>query len=138
MTTRKELTEQWPDLGIRSKDIVVLIEHGMLQESFLVPKGYHVLVADVDSAVQCRGCGRLFINQSSADWDSIANTYYCVKCAFKYAVDKGVQLIASGYEWICPSCQAENTIGAVPADRTITCPRCSKNFDIENFGHAIG
>jgi hypothetical protein len=52
-----------------------------------------------------------------------------------------VDLIASGYEWICPNCDEDNreisinVIGTAIGD--VTCQSCGETFDIGNYDHCF-
>lgn len=52
-----------------------------------------------------------------------------------------VSLIASGYEWICPSCDHDNKIGWIPVVGTaigeVKCDNCGKCFSAESYDHAF-
>ena len=55
--------------------------------------------------------------------------------------DKGqnalfVDIIASGYEWICPDCQAYNR--EIEATQLVTCKDCGRVFYTNPPEHAIG
>jgi len=46
-----------------------------------------------------------------------------------------VDLIASGYEWICPKCEQYNTEIAIP--KTLVCKECNEIFNINpDINHA--
>jgi transcription elongation factor Elf1 len=48
-----------------------------------------------------------------------------------------VDLIASGYDWTCPSCGQWNTVIEIPSDEMVTCGTCEKSFKISmDFHHA--
>jgi len=49
-----------------------------------------------------------------------------------------IELIASGYEWICLKCQMLNKIYEIPKQDIIECPFCNTKFKIEDFFHAYG
>lgn len=55
--------------------------------------------------------------------------------------EERVSLIASGYEWICPSCDHNNKIGWIPVVGTaigdVKCEECGKSFNAENYDHAF-
>jgi hypothetical protein len=59
---------------------------------------------------------------------------------FSYPVDEdedeGVELIASGYEWICPKC--EHFQYEIEVNTTVTCAECNKTFEVRDYHHAIG
>jgi len=47
-----------------------------------------------------------------------------------------VELIASGYEWICPHCEAFNA--EIEVTEQVTCRSCRFTFEVEDYYHAIG
>lgn len=47
-----------------------------------------------------------------------------------------VELIASGYEWMCPECAAYNQ--EIEVVETVTCVECKTTFEVEDYEHAIG
>ena len=49
-----------------------------------------------------------------------------------------VEIIASGYEWICPKCEALNKIHEIPQGEIVKCIHCNTKFRIEDFYHAYG
>ena len=49
-----------------------------------------------------------------------------------------VELIASGYEWICPKCGGFNTHYEIPPGDIIECRFCKTKFKIKDFFHAYG
>jgi hypothetical protein len=46
-----------------------------------------------------------------------------------------VELIASGYEFVCPYCNELNNIIEIPRSNIVYC-RCGKEFDIDLPEHA--
>lgn len=49
---------------------------------------------------------------------------------------KQIQLIAGGYEWICPYCDTLNT--EIEVTQNVTCSKCKKTYEVEDYQHAIG
>jgi len=49
-----------------------------------------------------------------------------------------VEIIASGYEWICPKCKTLNKIHEIPLEEIVKCIHCNTKFRIEDFYHAYG
>mgnify|MGYP001566596819 CR=1 FL=1 len=47
-----------------------------------------------------------------------------------------VDLIVSGYEWICPTCDMPNT--EIEATEHVTCWKCGKTFETHPPEHAYG
>jgi hypothetical protein len=47
-----------------------------------------------------------------------------------------VQLIASGYEWICPKCDTLNH--EIETTETVECDECETTFEVEDYHHANG
>ena len=47
-----------------------------------------------------------------------------------------IDLIASGYEWICPKCNAFNT--EIEAREFVTCGECDQDFVTSPPEHATG
>ncbi|KPL72236.1 hypothetical protein ADN00_15575 [Ornatilinea apprima] len=50
--------------------------------------------------------------------------------------DEGVDLIASGYEWVCPKCDWKNDEFEVT--ETVTCKSCGATFKVDDYNHAVG
>jgi len=46
-----------------------------------------------------------------------------------------IDLIASGYEWICPSCEDLNKEIAIT--EKVTCRGCEKTFEVNFWDHVI-
>ena len=49
-----------------------------------------------------------------------------------------IDLIASGYEWICPKCNQFNKEIEVPGNETVKCEFCLTKYKVADYGHAIG
>ncbi len=54
---------------------------------------------------------------------------------------KSVQLIASGYEFVCPRCDTFNRV--IEVTETVTCKKCYKTFEVQgglgiNVGSFLG
>jgi uncharacterized protein (DUF983 family) len=47
-----------------------------------------------------------------------------------------VELIASGYEWTCPTCGEFNREIEIPS--SVTCKKCRMEFWVEGADHAFG
>jgi len=47
-----------------------------------------------------------------------------------------VDIIASGYEWICPECERYNT--EIEITEIVTCSGCSEKFETDPAEHAFG
>jgi DNA-directed RNA polymerase subunit RPC12/RpoP len=47
---------------------------------------------------------------------------------------KNVDIIASGYEWVCPSCGRFNT--EIEVKEIVQCPGCEEKFEINPPEHA--
>lgn len=47
-----------------------------------------------------------------------------------------VDLIASGYEWICPNCEKYNR--EIESKEHVTCGQCGKTFETNPPEHAYG
>jgi len=50
--------------------------------------------------------------------------------------DGSVDIIASGYEWMCPNCEAFNRIAEIPSDEKVECDACHKAFPMSDYHHA--
>jgi len=50
---------------------------------------------------------------------------------------ESVDLIASGYEWICPHCDNLNKEIEIPRDEVL-CDKCYNTFKINDVHHACG
>jgi len=50
---------------------------------------------------------------------------------------ESVDLIASGYEWICPNCDNLNKEIEIPRDEVL-CDKCYNMFKINDVQHACG
>ena len=50
---------------------------------------------------------------------------------------KKIDLIAAGYEWVCPSCKEHNE--EICGSETVTCgnSECEEIFKVDNIDHAI-
>lgn len=46
-----------------------------------------------------------------------------------------VELIAAGYEWICPECQKHNT--EIETLSRVQCNKCDVTFDVRDYHHAL-
>ena len=49
---------------------------------------------------------------------------------------ESVDIIASGYEFVCPNCDAYNTIVQTAID--VVCGSCKPTFEVDEIEHAIG
>lgn len=49
---------------------------------------------------------------------------------------KKVELIASGYEFVCPECGAISKTKSVKL--TVECEKCGCQFKISDYNHALG
>lgn len=51
-----------------------------------------------------------------------------------------VDLIASGYDWFCPNCGADNHVTAIPKGGELTgevsCNECGHEFKVRSINHA--
>ena len=47
---------------------------------------------------------------------------------------KQVELIASGYEWTCPTCESYQK--AIEVTDIVTCTACHKEFEVADYYHA--
>lgn len=47
-----------------------------------------------------------------------------------------VDLIASGYQWICPKCKTHNK--EIEITEEVTCENCDTKFELGDYHHAIG
>ena len=48
--------------------------------------------------------------------------------------EEKVSLVASGYEWICPNCDAHNN--EIEITETVTCKECKRSFEVSDWNHA--
>lgn len=48
-----------------------------------------------------------------------------------------VDLIASGYEWICPDCGKLNKLVAIPSSLTVDCADCGQEYEVDNIHAAL-
>ena len=48
-----------------------------------------------------------------------------------------VDIIVSGYEWICPSCESLNKICEYPCDQKLKCEICGEEFVAALPEHAL-
>lgn len=46
-----------------------------------------------------------------------------------------VDLIASGYEWVCPKCDCENR--EIEVSESVTCDECESVWQVADYNHAI-
>ena len=51
-------------------------------------------------------------------------------------MNQTIELIASGYEWICPVC--ENFQKEIETSCKVTCKKCNRTFEVSNIHHATG
>ena len=49
-----------------------------------------------------------------------------------------VDMIASGYEWICPECETFHQVIEIPKVEEVTCKKCQEQFKIGEPFHARG
>lgn len=52
-----------------------------------------------------------------------------------------VDLIASGYEWVCPHCDGRGYHSIrheIEVTPTVTCPACDITYEVRDFEHAVG
>lgn len=49
---------------------------------------------------------------------------------------KSVELISSGYEWVCPNCDTLNK--EIEITKQVRCKRCWKKYEVDNAEHAHG
>jgi len=49
---------------------------------------------------------------------------------------KQIELIVSGYEFICPECNTFNKV--IEVSEFITCSSCSTKFKVQDYYHAMG
>ena len=47
---------------------------------------------------------------------------------------ESVQLIASGYEWICPDCNSFNK--EIEVTERVKCHSCKKTYAVDDYYHA--
>ena len=47
-----------------------------------------------------------------------------------------VELIASGYEWVCPNC--DTYVEEIEILKFVLCPECEKEFGVFEYYHAFG
>ncbi|MEJ2711000.1 MAG: hypothetical protein P8074_25550 [Anaerolineales bacterium] len=52
------------------------------------------------------------------------------------STSKSVELIASGYEWICPGCEIYNQ--EIEITGTVKCRECGEEFVVSDHEHAYG
>ena len=45
-----------------------------------------------------------------------------------------VELIASGYEWICPNCEEFNK--EIEITEFVTCDKCNQEYKVQDYYHA--
>ena len=62
---------------------------------------------------------------------TLAGTYYPQQ---PKPPKKAVDLIASGYEWICPKCQFYNWSTGLVTE--VECTGCERKFTVRDFHHA--
>ena len=68
---------------------------------------------------------------------------FCKKCGCHFAthnddgscVADSVELIASGYEWTCPSCEHFNR--EIQVTEEVYCQGCQREFIVEDYNHAV-
>ena len=48
---------------------------------------------------------------------------------------ESVELIASGYEWVCPECDTLNK--EIEVTKTVKCKKCHTTFEVQDYAHAI-
>ena len=51
---------------------------------------------------------------------------------------ESVDIIASGYEWICPHCDTLNKLSEYPSSQIVVCEQCGETCEAELPEHAIG
>ena len=49
---------------------------------------------------------------------------------------KTVDMIASGYEWVCPTCDEMNL--TIETGEIVVCQNCKEKFKVGNIEHAEG
>jgi hypothetical protein len=54
----------------------------------------------------------------------------------EFEEENSVELIASGYEWICPDCNQFNK--EIEVLSHVTCSECRKGFYVSDYLHAYG
>ena len=47
---------------------------------------------------------------------------------------ESVELIASGYEWICPNCDCNNH--EIGVEEMVVCKDCEEQFEVKEYYHA--
>ena len=50
--------------------------------------------------------------------------------------ESSVELIASGYDWVCPVCDHSNH--EIEVTEYVVCSKCSCGFPVSEYHHAIG
>lgn len=53
-------------------------------------------------------------------------------------MEEPVDIIASGYEWICPICEILHKIIEYPHSQHVHCERCGNTFYVDLPEHAMG
>lgn len=47
-----------------------------------------------------------------------------------------VDLIASGYEWVCPNCELLNKEIEIPHSERVECNNCGEKYEVSGHFHA--
>lgn len=50
-------------------------------------------------------------------------------------IRESVELIASGYEWVCPHGKHLNR--EIEVTQEVTCRKCKRVYDVQDYHHAI-
>ena len=53
----------------------------------------------------------------------------------KKTLENIVDLIASGYEWVCPKCETFNR--EIEVTEAVKCKRCQRKFGVASFEHSM-
>lgn len=83
---------------------------------------------------KCPECGDTCILNDAADTPDEDPTHkICNTCNYDW--DVIIELIASGYEWICPKCEHLNK--EIEVLENLVCAQCKETFVMSDYHHAL-
>lgn len=89
----------------------------------------------IRAAIALTDAGREYLNANNVvgtSYDDIQNSGICWEVMLD--VPESVDLIASGYEWICPACESFNH--EIEITESVTCPACTAKYQVQDYNHA--
>uniref|UniRef100_A0A6M3JNL3 Uncharacterized protein n=1 Tax=viral metagenome TaxID=1070528 RepID=A0A6M3JNL3_9ZZZZ len=95
--------------------------------------------------IVCAWCKKKIGEKDGGENDDLVTSSICSECSTRILREevpeerKSVDLIARGYEWYCPHCEAYNTVVEIPkAALPVVCERCGLVFTVAEVRHARG